>query len=231
MPGVNPEAAKIMTDTNGNHAGKPRRLASPELWELQQLVASGAVNASDYPELQQQSTEDAYEDTLALQEVDIELREDEPVFLKGQTSKTMHLSPFKVIKVPDGSLNRAAISAGQLAKERREIRISQQQAEQEKTETPAWSDPMRTMMTAGAASTTRKDTMPEWKRETMGKAPSFGKRTNLSIEDQRRTLPIYMLRKPLLDAVHQNQILVVIGDTVRFITFSFILRDLVKRRK
>lgn len=56
--------------------------------------------------------------------------------------------------------------------------------------------------------------MPEWRRHITadGKA-SHGKRTNLSIKEQRESLPIFALKKALLEAVAANQILVVIGET------------------
>ena len=42
---------------------------------------------------------------------------------------------------------------------------------------------------------------------------SFGQRSKLSIEEQRQSLPIYKLKKELIQAVHENQVLVVIGET------------------
>ena len=43
------------------------------------------------------------------EELDVEVREDEPPFLAGQTKRTLDLSPVKIVKAPDGSLNRAAL--------------------------------------------------------------------------------------------------------------------------
>nr|POE78845.1 putative pre-mrna-splicing factor atp-dependent rna helicase deah5 [Quercus suber] len=42
---------------------------------------------------------------------------------------------------------------------------------------------------------------------------SFGQRSKLSIEEQRQSLPMYKLKKELIQAVHENQVLVVIGET------------------
>ena len=42
---------------------------------------------------------------------------------------------------------------------------------------------------------------------------SFGQRSKLSIQEQRQSLPIYKLKKELIQAVHENQVLVVIGET------------------
>ncbi|KAI5353745.1 hypothetical protein L3X38_006639 [Prunus dulcis] len=55
--------------------------------------------------------------------------------------------------------------------------------------------------------------MPEWKKDAFGKTISFGQRSKLSIQEQRQSLPIYKLKKELIAAVHENQVLVVIGET------------------
>ncbi|KAF3488380.1 hypothetical protein F2Q69_00055820 [Brassica cretica] len=55
--------------------------------------------------------------------------------------------------------------------------------------------------------------MPEWKKDAFGKTPTFGQRSKLSIQEQRESLPIYKLKKELIQAVHDNQVLVVIGET------------------
>lgn len=55
--------------------------------------------------------------------------------------------------------------------------------------------------------------MPEWKKQALGKAPTFGMRDNRSIKEQRESLPIFRLREELIKAVHENQVLVVIGET------------------
>ncbi len=50
--------------------------------------------------------------------------------------------------------------------------------------------------------------VPEWKKEALGKAPTFGIRDSRSIKDQRESLPIYKLREQLIQAVHDNQVCV-----------------------
>ena len=47
----------------------------------------------------------------------------------------------------------------------------------------------------------------------MGKNVTYGRATSLTIKEQRESLPIYKLRSQLLQAVHDNQVLVVIGET------------------
>jgi ATP-dependent RNA helicase DHX8/PRP22 len=55
--------------------------------------------------------------------------------------------------------------------------------------------------------------MPEWKKQSVGKAPQFGFAQKGSILEQRQSLPIFKLREELIKAVNENQILVVIGET------------------
>ena len=72
--------------------------------------------------------------------------------------------------------------------------------------------------------------LPEWKRVSFGgNKASYGRKTSLSILEQRQGLPIYKLRNELIEvrmsvlfsitnimnlqAVKKNQILIVIGET------------------
>lgn len=213
----------------GDSDGKPqrsrKRLNSPEIWEIKQLIASGVASATDYPDIDEdyQATlkgEGGFEEE---EDVDIEVRDEEPPFLQGQTKQSLELSPIRVVKAPDGSLNRSAMAGTNLAKERRELR--QQEAQDKAAEKAAqvdlsaqWQDPMSDqkkfaseLRSTQVAKPT--DAMPEWKRATQSKDQSFGKRTNMSIKQQRESLPVFKFRKHLLDAVHTNQLLIVVGDT------------------
>ncbi|KAG7544372.1 hypothetical protein FFLO_03251 [Filobasidium floriforme] len=200
--------------------GSAKRLSSPERWEIKQLISSGVVSAADYPDLD----EDINSTTVAAEveeELDIEVNENEPAFLSGQTKVTLNLSPVKVIKAPDGSMNRAALAGGALAKERRELR--QQEANDEADSeardfSQPWLDPMAQAADKVFASDLRGNLMgakalekPTW--QAANKAVTYGKITSLSIQDQRKSLPIYKLREELMQAVRDNQILIVVGDT------------------
>jgi len=56
--------------------------------------------------------------------------------------------------------------------------------------------------------------MPEWKRKMFGGGKaSFGRKTNLTIKEQREGLPVYKLRDQMIQAIQDNQILIVIGET------------------
>ncbi|KAK2737669.1 DEAH-box ATP-dependent RNA helicase prp22 [Myotisia sp. PD_48] len=209
-----------------NHKSR-KRLNSPERWEIKQLIASGAVSAADYPDIDEEYNatlrgEGEFEEE---EDVDIEVRDDEPPFLAGQTKQSLELSPIRVVRAPDGSLNRAAMAGTNLAKERRELR--QQEAQDKAAEKASqvdlnaqWQDPMvapeeRKFASELRSATTNNpsDALPEWKRATQSKDVSYGKRTNLTIKEQRESLPVFKFRKQFLEAVAENQLLIVVGDT------------------
>ena len=215
---------------NGHGGGsKPpkKRMTSPERWEIKQLIASGAISAQDYPDIDEVYNENVNEkgEIEEEQDIDIEVREEEPPFLQGQTKQSLDLSPIRVVKAPDGSLNRAAMSGDTLARERRDLRQqeAQDKAAQEASKVDInaqWNDPMVGPEQRKFANDLRQarndkaaEPMPEWKRITQGKEQSYGKRTNLSIKEQRESLPVYKFRKQILEAVEQYQLLIVVGDT------------------
>ncbi|KAK6853445.1 ATP-dependent RNA helicase DHX8/PRP22 [Apiospora arundinis] len=222
------------TDTNtaalSEYAAQPRhqkkRMTSPERWEIRQLIASGVAKASDYPDL-----EEDYHATLRgesamelEQDIDIEVRDEEPPFLVGQTKQSLELSPIRVVKAPDGSLNRAAMSGTNLAKERKEIRRNEVEAAEAASKgvdlSTQWNDPMANpdqkkfasdLRSAAKMIAPKAEAEPEWKR--VAKSEPLGKRTNMTIKQQRETLPVYAFRDQLIKAVHENQFLIVVGET------------------
>ncbi|TKA33810.1 hypothetical protein B0A50_00647 [Salinomyces thailandicus] len=209
----------------GSGAGKRqrKRLTSPERWEIRQLIASGVVKAADYPDLDEDYNAAINGETIQEEEdVDIEVKDDEPPFLAGQTKQSLELSPIRVIKAPDGSMNRAAMQGDVLAKERRDLRQqeTQDKASKEAAKTDLgqeWNDPMAGERRFASdlrqqASTQKAIEMPEWKKIATGKG-DMGKRTNMSMEEQRKSLPAYKMRKQFLDAVNDYNLLIVVGDT------------------
>lgn len=187
-----------------------KRLTSPERWELKQLISSGAIDPSEYPELDEEMNDPTVHAEVE-EELDIEIREEEPPFLAGQTKRTLELSPVKIVKAPDGSLNRAALNGVSLAKERRELR--QQEANEEADSqardfSQPWLDPMSkdservfAQDLRGSLKSQKVGEMPRWKEQSFNKATTFGEITSLSIQDQRKSLPIYKLRDQLLQAI------------------------------
>ncbi|KAG6873856.1 hypothetical protein C0995_010468 [Termitomyces sp. Mi166 len=199
-----------------------KRLTSPERWEIKQLISSGIIDASEYPDLDEDFNNPMAHVEVE-EELDVEVREDEPPFLAGQTKKTLDLSPIKIVKAPDGSLNRAALAGASLAKERRELR--QQEANEEADSqardfSQPWLDPMSkesdrlfAQDLRGNLKSQKAGEVPQWKQSSFNKATTFGEITTLSIQEQRRSLPIYKLREPLLKAIGEHQVLIVVGDT------------------
>ena len=208
LSGPNAVPLRAKTDEPKRSA---KRLTSPERWEIKQLISSGAIPASEYPELDEDFNNPAARAEVE-EELDVEVREDEAPFLAGQTKKTLDLSPVKIVKAPDGSLNRAALAGAALAKERKEMR--QQEAnevadsEARDFSTP-WLDPMSSQQDRVFAQDLRSNLRngqgdnPKWKEATFSKATTFGEITSLSIQDQRKSLPIYKLRDPLLEAIRE----------------------------
>jgi len=199
-----------------------KRISSPERWEMSRLIAAGAMPVTQRPDVDEEHGILGGVDEENEEEVEVELNEAEPKFLEGQTAAGASMSPIKMCLNPEGSLQRAALTQSALSKERRELR-EQQKAEQldavPKDLARAWEDPMAKAGERHLAAELRGIgqqhvvDIPKWKQETMGKNVTYGRVTNLSIKEQRESLPIYKLREQLLQAVHDNQILVVIGET------------------
>ncbi|KAG7360854.1 ATP-dependent helicase HrpA [Nitzschia inconspicua] len=198
-------------------------LTEHELFEAQQLIKSGVLPIEQYPTYDPELGMLAVEETE--EETEVELAEVEPNFLRGQTKKSgrRDLEPIKIVKNPDGSLQRAALQQGTLAKERRELR--QAQANQLIDSIPKdlnrpWEDPLPEAGERHFAQELRSinimsqmDGAPEWKQKAENKTLSYGIISNKSIKEQRESLPIYRLKKELMAAISTNQILVVIGET------------------
>lgn len=221
------------TDDQSKHSnrGVKRRLTSPERWEIRQLIASGAMSAKDYPELLQDEDPNAAfrDDTANVDnndndlEIDIELNHEEPAFLKGQTQNSVDLAPVKIIKNPEGSLSRVAMNGSKLARDIKEERLKEnrekeKRARQEKAKSKDSHDPLNRENNAQyteIVNTNEKtqNFISEWKKSQMDKNISYGKRTKLSMKEQRESLPIFPMRSNLINAVRENPFLVIVGET------------------
>ena len=225
--GLSSDVPVIEGEMNGKHMRQKKRMTSPERWEIKQLIASGAISALDYPDIDEEynATLAGEGDFEAEEDVDIEVREEEPPFLAGQTKQSLELSPIRVVKAPDGSMNRAAMTGTSLAKERSDLR--HQEAQDKVAEQASqvdlnaqWQDPMMATDQRKFASDFRNSqaykapgAVQEWKRGTQSRDQSYGKRSSMSIQEQRKNLPVFKFRQQLLDAVKQNQLMIVVGDT------------------
>ncbi|XP_044733103.1 ATP-dependent RNA helicase DHX8 isoform X2 [Chrysoperla carnea] len=197
------------------------RISSPERWEIKQMISSGCIDKSELPDFDEETgllpkEEDGEAD------IEIEMVEDEPPFLHGHGRALHDLSPVRIVKNPDGSLAQAAMMQSALAKERREQKMLQREQEMDSMPTGLnknWIDPLpeadsRTLAANMRGIGMQTQDLPEWKKHVIGgKKSSFGKKTNLSLLEQRQSLPIYKLRDELTKAVTDNQILIVIGET------------------
>ncbi|ESN96360.1 hypothetical protein HELRODRAFT_189215 [Helobdella robusta] len=182
-----------------------KRISSPERWELKQMMAANVLEVADYPDFDEETGILAREDEGSDEDMEIELVEEEPPFLKGHGRGGMDLSPVKIVKNPDGSLAQAAMMQSALQKERRELK--QQQREEEQASVPMglnknWIDPLPEDGGRQLAASLRGQgvsmEMPEWKRNIMGGTKaSFGKKEKKSILEQRQSLPIYKLKDAL----------------------------------
>ncbi|CAH8320272.1 unnamed protein product [Eruca vesicaria subsp. sativa] len=195
-----------------------KKMSSPERWEAKQIIASGALRANEFPDYDGMLYQEEEE-----HEIEIEMNEEEPAFLKGKgRSSVVDMSPIKIFKNPKGSMSRAAALQSALTKERRETRELEQRTMLDsipKDLNRPWEDPMPETGERHLAHELRgvglsAYNMPDWKKDALGKTlPTFGQRSKLSIKEQRESLPIYKLKKELIQAVHDNQVLVVIGET------------------
>ncbi|CAG9585808.1 unnamed protein product [Danaus chrysippus] len=181
------------------------RISSPERWEIKQMISSGVIDKSELPDFDEETgllpkEEDGEAD------IEIELVEEEPPFLQGHGRALHDLSPVRIVKNPDGSLAQAAMMQSALAKERREQKMIQREQEMESLPTGLnknWIDPLPEADGRALAANMRgtgitPQDLPEWKKHVIGgKKSSFGKKTNLSLLEQRQSLPIYKLRDEL----------------------------------
>uniref|UniRef100_A0A8R1XW19 RNA helicase n=1 Tax=Onchocerca volvulus TaxID=6282 RepID=A0A8R1XW19_ONCVO len=219
----NPDDVSI---THSKSVAKSRvRLTTPERWELKQMQGGGAITNADLPDFDEElGVLRNYDEESDGEDIEIEIVEEEPEFLRGYGKCMLDLEPVKVVKNPDGSLAQAALMQSALAKERRDQKL-QAQREQEShshrsglSSTARINDPMAELSVQSSVDTSgpsqRQKEMPEWLRHvTAGGKATYGKRTNMSLKEQRESLPIFALKKALLEAIAAQNILIVIGET------------------
>lgn len=222
-------ALRDMSEDPGKY--RTNRISSPERWELKQMQAAGTLDKQTLLELDEElhvlnDNDDDEED------IEVELAEEEPAFLRGVGGgRLLHdLSPVRIVKNPDGSLAQAAMMQGALSKERREMKMIERDEaggnRGQRGSRTNWNDPLPEEPEADTASrgiggpSNQGIELPEWKKHIIGgKKASYGKKTSMSILEQRQSLPIYKLKDELIKAVSDNQILIVIGETGESIYF------------
>ncbi|CAH8483905.1 unnamed protein product [Schistosoma margrebowiei] len=206
---------------------KVQRISSPERWELKQMMSAGVIEKTELPDFDEETGLLPREDEESDEDIEIELVEDEPPFLKGHGRHAMDLSPVRIVKNPDGSLQQAAMMRQALQKERREMKQQerQNQVTAERETAPErmgkdWHDPMGFTLDnepqfSGSRSADQFKDVPEWKRAVQGgtRTGAVGKKIVRSILEQRQALPIFRLKDELMKAVNDNKVLIVIGET------------------
>lgn len=200
-----------------------KQLTEQELFEAQQLIRSGVLGVEQYPTFDASGGLGMLAVEETEEEADVELADMEPAFLRGQTRRSgRDLSPVRIVKNPDGSMQRAAMQQTSLAKERRELRQAQANSLMDsipKDLNRPWEDPLPEAGERHFAQELRSinmstfDGAPEWKQKAQSKTLSYGIISNKSIKEQRESLPVYKLKTELMRAISENQVLVVIGET------------------
>ena len=213
------------TSNNGQDVvvRRAKQLTEQELFEAQQLIRSGVLPVEQYPTYDAAGGMGMLAVEATEEETEVELAQVEPAFLKGQTRRSgRDLEPVRIVKNPDGSLQRAALQQVSNAKERRELR--QAQANNLIDSIPKdlnrpWEDPLPEAGERHFAQELRSINMsafdgePEWKKKAENKALSYGIISSKPIKEQRESLPIYRLKRELLNAIADNQVLCVVGET------------------
>ncbi|KAK2111928.1 ATP-dependent RNA helicase dhx8 [Saguinus oedipus] len=105
------------------------RISDPKKWEIKQMIAANVLSKEEFPDFDEETGILPKVDDEEDEDLEIELVEEEPPFLRGHTKQSMDMSPIKIIKNPDGSLSQAAMMQSALAKERRELKQAQREAE------------------------------------------------------------------------------------------------------
>uniref|UniRef100_G3U9Q8 RNA helicase n=1 Tax=Loxodonta africana TaxID=9785 RepID=G3U9Q8_LOXAF len=194
-------------------------ISDSEKWDIKQMISASVLVKEEFP--------GSDENTSILPKVveeeddnlEIELVEKEPPFLRGHTKQSMNMSPIKITKT-DGSLSQAAKMQNAIVKESRQAEWKAEMDFIPMVLNKFWVDPLPDAEGRQIAANMRgigmmSNDVPEWKKHAFGgkKKASYGKKTQMSILEQRESLPIYKLKEQLVQSAHGNQILIVFEET------------------
>lgn len=198
------------------------RVSSPDRFEWDQMMRSGQMRLENTPQFDRnRGTLLEIDDSKERVDRDVELNDEQPIFLRGHMAQAYQLSPVKIVANPTGSMQRAALTQSALAKERvfnREQErnaildaVPQHEVALMKADPMAQtSDRQTSIETLGK---TPASDVPEWKKSAFGQGIKLGQVTNKTIQEQRQSLPIFLVRDQLLKAIHDYNILIVVGET------------------
>jgi ATP-dependent RNA helicase DHX8/PRP22 len=189
----------------------PRKqaMSEQERWEAMQLTAAGvktAVRVTHDEEIELEDMEDAQ----------VAVRPDVPAFLKGYAKPKgkEQNDLLRIVKNPDGTLQRAAYQQSSLSKERREQRGQDRRGGSGggRRDRRYDNDPVAS---ASDDPFTVDDSASHSQRSSSRRSDSSSNSTasSKSLREQRESLPIFKYRESLLQHVRDNKMLVVIGET------------------
>ncbi|KAL7670973.1 hypothetical protein ACOME3_005888 [Neoechinorhynchus agilis] len=128
----NPDKPRSMRAIRGDyHASsdlhcesrKSTQISDYEKWEIHQMISANCIGKTELPYYDEETGLLPKEEYSDGEDMEIELVDEEPPFLKGYGRQSRHdMSPVKIVKNPDGSLQQAAMMQSALAKERRELK-------------------------------------------------------------------------------------------------------------
>ncbi|KAL9642800.1 hypothetical protein ABK040_009875 [Willaertia magna] len=197
---------------------RPLKKLNPfQLWEQKQLAASGLISNSEVYGDDEGNVN--YEDIE--EDLEVEMNEKEPAFLKGQTEKGgITYSPLRLARIPDGSLLSAAKKQLEISQERREIREEQKAKalgsfgdDAPFSEDDPLFDYYRRVNESTDFSSMKGLSAPDWRKSAISGMNIGSRSTSATIKEQRESLPAYKFRKDLLQSIRDNQVLIVIGET------------------
>lgn len=152
------------------------------------------------------------------EDIEIEFNKNStPAFIKkNETLKTSvrkyQLEPLT--KIPKGSMNRNASSGSALVTNFRNEKADKKKelAQQKKSDHSQRKEPLK-LTGSNNIDIGQINALTAWERKKMREKIEYGKRTNLSLKEQRESLPVYKMRQDLLDAINGNQFMVIVGET------------------
>ncbi|VTJ67236.1 Hypothetical predicted protein [Marmota monax] len=75
------------------------RISDPEKWEIKQMIAANVLSKEEFPDFDEETGILPKVDDEEDEDLEIELVEEEPPFLRGHTKQSMDMSPIKIVKL------------------------------------------------------------------------------------------------------------------------------------
>ena len=209
-----------------------------EIWEMTQMKNAGR---KDY-HIENYNTKIVNQDVNDPEkDLNIELREEEPPFLKGLTSKTnTKISPINLVKDPEGDMQKSIVDRNEQAKLRKEIRdkhnkeriINMKRTAENMIGMPTELKEQDILkMRSGFLNDKELKYMkfdldnkkilkgvdeeePQYVKENRKKINDFKLRKKfLSMREQRESLPIFQFKEELRKQIGSNRIIIIVGET------------------